>query len=201
MSPKERTALLLLLGIGIGGHGLRIAAVAPDRSPGGINFAGIAPTADLAAHRARSVRIGRPLGAREQLDLNTAPIDELARLPRVGIPLARAIIRTRGRLGWFVSVDELDSVPGVCPGRIRALAEHLAVSDTARVRDRRQAARGPAVSAAPPPPEPPVILTGRRRRGSGAAPETVAPEGGVRAPILLNSASENELVSLPGIGP
>jgi len=200
MSSKERTALLLLLGIGLGGHALRLVALGPEAAPGGIRFAGVVPVGNLALHRARSVRLGRPLGSAERVDLNTAPIEELARLPRVGVPLARAILRTRARLSGFITIAELDSVPGIGPGLIAALSEHLTVSDTGRVRDRRQAGRGRAVAAEPAPPPPVTVLTGRPR-SAGKAGSTLGSNASPRPPISLNSATESELVTLPGIGP
>ena len=55
------------------------------------------------------------------VDVNTATAEELTVLPGVGPATARAIVEDRERNGPFGSVDDLDRVPGIGPGRLAAL--------------------------------------------------------------------------------
>jgi len=55
---------------------------------------------------------------RPPLDLNQATVEELRRLPGVGVVLARRIVEMREAAGRFTAVDDLGAVPGV---RRRAL--------------------------------------------------------------------------------
>ncbi len=49
----------------------------------------------------------------EQINLNTATIEELRTLPRVGPSLANRIITAREEMGGFTAVDDLVGVPGI----------------------------------------------------------------------------------------
>ena len=70
----------------------------------------------------RSDRLRRSVGLVEResvypkLDLNTASMEELVRLPYIGEVTARRIIEYRGDKGPFVSVEEIRSVEGI-PGK------------------------------------------------------------------------------------
>lgn len=61
---------------------------------------------------------GSPAG---KVNLNTAGIEELATLPRVGPVLAQRIVEWRKQHGRFNSVEELDAVDGVGPKLLEAL--------------------------------------------------------------------------------
>lgn len=191
MTAKERFALGSLLAVMVAGHLVRIFALAPTASPGGLSLlAGFVP-ADPLAHRARSARVGRPLAAGERIDLNRASAEEIARLPRVGLDLAKSIVAERAN-GGFTDLADVDRVPRVGPGLLAAIGPFTTFGDTGRGRRGRQAR-----AVWPPVPAPPVVLdTGRaagRRGGSTGA------SAGRRIP--LNSASQAELERLPGIGP
>ena len=196
MSPKERHALALLIGLGVVGHTARFLTSRPTEAPGEISLLGASTdNTDLARHRARSARLGRPLAVGERVDLNSAPADEIARLPRVGMRLAKAIVRHREARGSISSLAELDSVPGVGANLIEHLAPHLTLGDTVR-------RRAPAMAIAPTAPAPtfrvptvrvPTVLAPRKQASKPG------PESGT--PIDLNTASEADLVRLPGIGP
>ncbi len=194
MTPKERLALGSLLAVMVAGHAVRIFALGPDQAPGGLRLvAGLAP-ADPLAHRDRSLRLGRPVGAAERLDLNRASAEDLARLPRVGMAVAKAIVRDRERSGPFGSVDDLDRVPGVGAGLLALVASHLSVGDTGRVGRKHRTGRA-VWPAAPLPPL--VVDSARGRRVRPKATGSAVP---VRR-IPLNSASQADLERLPGIGP
>ena len=57
------------------------------------------------------------------VDVNTASAVELETLPGVGPATATAIVTERDRNGPFLSVDDLDRVPGIGPTKIEALRE------------------------------------------------------------------------------
>lgn len=60
-----------------------------------------------------------PPGAK--IDLNTASVEELGTLPRVGPVLAQRIVEWRKQHGRFKSVEELDAVDGVGPKMLETL--------------------------------------------------------------------------------
>ena len=56
-----------------------------------------------------------------KVNLNTAGVDELATLPRVGPVLAQRIVEWRVQHGRFQRVEELDAVDGVGPKLLASL--------------------------------------------------------------------------------
>lgn len=60
-------------------------------------------------------------GAPGKINVNTAGVEELATLPRVGPVLAQRIVEWRGQHGKFQRVEELDAVDGVGPKLLAAL--------------------------------------------------------------------------------
>ena len=59
----------------------------------------------------------------EPIDINTAPLEELKKIPGIGDSKAKAIIDHREKKGEFVSVSDLLSVPGIGPSNIEAILE------------------------------------------------------------------------------
>ena len=97
------------------------------------------------------------------VDVNTAGVDELVRLPGVGPVRAAAILRLREAEGPFASIDELLEVKGIGPVTLERLREYATVggpegapSDTGHA----FVDRGPCADEALPeehgPPEPAV---------------------------------------------
>jgi len=80
------------------------------------------------AHRDSSIALTRPLEPGETIDLDRAPAIELARLPRVGMALARAIVADREARGPFGTLEALDRVPGIGPGLLRTIGPHARFS-------------------------------------------------------------------------
>lgn len=57
------------------------------------------------------------------INVNTAGVDELDKLPGVGPSLARRIVEYRQKNGQFSSIDELDNVEGIGPSKMESLKD------------------------------------------------------------------------------
>lgn len=66
-------------------------------------------------------------GAPAPININTAGLDELEKLPGVGPSLADRIIRYREKEGQFATVDELDNVEGIGPRRMESLKDLVTI--------------------------------------------------------------------------
>lgn len=114
------------------------------------------------------------------IDLNRASAADLQTIPGIGESLAQRIIDHRTSSGPFQSVEELRQVKGIGAQTLAGMRTHVKAS-TAEVR-------------------PPVVRAARPDSSSTSMPsgaKKITPTG----PIELNSAGEEELRSLPGIGP
>jgi competence ComEA-like helix-hairpin-helix protein len=173
---REPRAVLFLLGLAVLGHAARLVLGRPRDPPG--QLLATAPSANPERHRARAERLALPLRPGEKVDLNTADAEEIARLPRIGMSLAKRIVKDRSSWGPFRGLDELDRVPGVGPALLAQLSDLVSFGGT-------WVAEAPAENGA-----------NTRTLGAYAAPHPALPEG----PVDLNSASLADLVALPGIG-
>ncbi len=180
MSSTERRALLLLVSLGIAGQGIRWWVTRPGEAPGQVELLAALPPKSPLAHRDSVLALARPLGPGERIDADRATAGELARLPRVGLALAKTIVADREARGPFGSLEGLDRVPGIGPGLLAAIGSHVRFSGGPGARVSGQFAR----------PHPPV-------GGTAATP----PAGSAPPSLNLNSASLSELDALPGIGP
>jgi competence ComEA-like helix-hairpin-helix protein len=178
MRPAERRAVATLLGLALVGHGVRVLLARPGEAPGAVRILGRG--ADPRAHADSVRRANRPLGPGERIDLDAAAAGELARLPRIGPGLARAIVADRAANGPFGGLEGLGRVRGIGPALLRVLEPHARFSGQARV--------GTA----------PDGSGGARGRGNGLS---VAPQGNPPPPLDLNLAGAEDLAHLPGIGP
>jgi competence protein ComEA len=190
-TPQERLALLVIAVLLTGGGVARYvvaraearpyleysADVSDSLSPGGSGSLRTRVEGELAIQRIRST----PLQPAERIDPNTAPPEQLARLPRIGPALADRIVAHRQANGAFRSLEDLRAVPGIGPALLAGIAPHLTLTPAAE--SRPPAAPGPSPQASAP-------GTGVGSAGSG---------GDSR--IDVNSASAAELVALPGVGP
>ncbi len=174
MSAAERRALLLLLSLGLVGQGVRWWLTRPGEAPGDVQLLGALPPRSPAAHRDSVLALARPLGPAERIDADRASAPELARLPRIGLALAKKIVADREANGPFGSPSGLDRVAGIGPGLLVTLGPHLAFSGvSARLRD---------VPIIPSPPSTPLQI-------------------GNPQLLDLNDADVESLDALPGIGP
>jgi competence ComEA-like helix-hairpin-helix protein len=133
MSSSERRALLLLLSLGLVGQGVRWLATRPDQPPGEVQLIQTLPAQSPAAHRDSILALTRPLGPNERIDADRATPEELARLPRVGLALAKTIVTDREAHGPFGAIEGLDRVPGIGPGLLSVVGPHLTFSGAPRV--------------------------------------------------------------------
>jgi competence protein ComEA len=62
------------------------------------------------------------------LHLNTATVEQLARLPGVGPALAKGIVEFRDKKGGFKRIEELLAVPGVSEKKWKAMREYLVLN-------------------------------------------------------------------------
>ncbi|MBA3497856.1 MAG: helix-hairpin-helix domain-containing protein [Gemmatimonadales bacterium] len=174
MSAAERRALLLLLSLGLVGQGVRWWLTRPGEAPGDVQLLGALPPRSPAAHRDSVLALARPLGPAERIDADRASAPELARLPRIGLTLAKKIVADREANGPFGSPSGLDRVAGIGPGLLVTLGPHLAFSGVS--------ARLGHVPITPSPPSPPIHI-------------------GTPQLLDLNEADVESLDALPGIGP
>jgi len=192
MSSAERRALLLLLTLALVGQGVRWLMGRPGEAPGEVQLLSVLPAHSPGAHRDSIIALSRPLGPDERIDADRATAEELARLPRVGLRLAKAIVADREARGPFGSVEGLDRVAGVGPGLLRAIGPHLGFSGT------------PAGGQAAAGQEAPVDINA----GGPAELERLPGVGPARATAIVRFrethgrfGSVEELGGVPGMGP
>jgi len=130
MSSAERRALVLLLALALVGQGVRGLMGRPGDAPGEVQLLSVLPARSPGAHRDSIIALSRPLGPDERIDADRATAEELARLPRVGLRLAKVIVADRQVHGPFGSPEGLDRVPGVGSGLLQAIGPHLGFSGT-----------------------------------------------------------------------
>jgi competence ComEA-like helix-hairpin-helix protein len=174
---QERLALgvvALLLAAGVGARAVRGSPSPAAWEGAGATVSAEALTAEVADSLARVRHRRTPLAPGEVLDLNTATVDDLVRLPRVGPALAGRIVARRETHGPYRTLADLDSVAGVGPALLAQVAPLVGLPE-------------PAPRAEAPPAAP------------ARATPSLAASGGGR--VDVNTAGAAELERLPGIGP
>ena len=76
-------------------------------------------------HDARATQWEVPWQEGRRIDVNTAGIAELERLPGVGPALAQRIVDDRRHRGSFQTVEDLSRVSGIGPKTVEALEPYL----------------------------------------------------------------------------
>ncbi|MFW5878449.1 MAG: ComEA family DNA-binding protein [Myxococcota bacterium] len=174
--------------------------------------------------------LSAPATAQALIDVNSAGVDELTQLPGIGPVKARAIIAHREANGPFSSVDELDDVRGIGPATLASIRDMVTVGSADEpAAASRQPEQRAAVEPASTDPERSddgfdLDLTredggagGSERQafGTGSAAErprsaqspvsrpapAAASSDSPAGKINLNTANEEELTAIRGIGP
>ena len=126
LTKRERVTLAGLGLAALAGCGVllwqRPPALRADR-PGGH------PTLTGSPSPVEVTRWDDALAAARRVDVNTAGVAELERLPGVGPTLAHRIVEDRTRHGRFRTADELSRVPGIGPKTLEALRAYVAVNE------------------------------------------------------------------------
>lgn len=118
----------------------------------------------------------KPLGPGERIDPNTAPLDQLMRLPRVGRGVAERIIAERVK-GPYRTLSDLGRVRGIGPATLKQWEGRVTLPAGASSR-------------------PTQYTTPSNRAPEPSPPKRTGPE-----PVALNRATAAELEKVPGIGP
>ncbi|HXG45050.1 MAG TPA: helix-hairpin-helix domain-containing protein [Gemmatimonadales bacterium] len=197
--PPERRAALLLLGLAVAGQAVRSWILAPGAPPGEVRLPRADPSASPRAHRDSAVRLTRPLAPGERIDLDRASALEIARLPRVGLTLAKAIVADRTARGPFGSLAALDRVPGIGPGLLRAIEDRVTFSAPAA-----SGATGPLGGTVPGRRGPPLDLNSATAAQLEALP-FIGPSMARRIVAWREKhgpfPAVDSLVRVPGVGP
>ena len=121
---NDKRAALLLACLALAGAAVRFAlSPSPSSPPGDVQLQSPTPSrgAGLRETARRAAQLSRPLAPGERIDLDSADVTEITRLPRVGPALAQRIVAWRAQHGAFGSLERLDSVSGVGPRLLDAL--------------------------------------------------------------------------------
>ena len=180
----ERRAVLVLALLAAAGGVVRVARPSSG-APGAALVAPRLSGEDIVrqAQMSRQAEaLARPLLPGERVDVDTAGVAVLDRLPRIGRELARRIVEERDARGPFGSLQGLRRVSGIGPAMLASLERTTTFSG--RPRPIAASALGPAPGAGPMTPT--------------VGPASCPREGGR---VALNRAGAEELACLPGVGP
>lgn len=114
-SPAQERGLIIIVAIGIIASGLALFL------PSFVHRSVI----EVAPIELSEVRVLRPtfLDSPPKVDINSAKIDELKKLPGIGDVLAKRIVDYRNEHGAFRSLDELENVSGIGKSLIAKISD------------------------------------------------------------------------------
>ncbi|MCD4850888.1 helix-hairpin-helix domain-containing protein [Arthrobacter sp. AK01] len=107
--------------------GLNLAEVLNDGVKIVVPVVGEAPQPAPSALAGSGAATGNSSGGSTKVNLNTASLEELGTLPRVGPVTAQRILDWRKEHGAFASVDELDAIDGIGPKLMESLKDLVTV--------------------------------------------------------------------------
>jgi len=123
MTKSERRVIIALLALAVAGQGVRL--VFDRTAPPGEALLPPRQRANVAAQREASRAVGIPLQPGERLDPDRASAQELARLPGIGMRMAKEIVSDRELRGFFGSPQGLLRVDGIGPATVGRLEPFL----------------------------------------------------------------------------
>ena len=112
------------------------------------------------------------------VNVNTASQSQLETLPGIGPSKAAAIIEYRNTNGSFTSLAQLDAVPGIGPATLQKITPLVSFDGEA-----------------------PAANTSTSTAESSTTGPSIPQAADTSGAININTASQSELQSLPGIGP
>jgi competence ComEA-like helix-hairpin-helix protein len=86
-----------------------------------------------------------------QVNINSASVEQLSLLPRIGPSVAQRIVDFRKENGPFKSVDDLMLVRGIGEKSLAGLREYLAISGETTLKTKVSSPRAPKADAEPKP--------------------------------------------------
>jgi competence protein ComEA len=92
--------------------------------------------------------LAAPGSGSSQVNINTATVQELQLLPRVGPALAQRIVDFRAANGPFKAPEELARVKGIGERSFARLAPYVSVSGATTLKEKVKLPRGPKVAKA-----------------------------------------------------
>ncbi|MDR6987181.1 competence protein ComEA [Paenarthrobacter nitroguajacolicus] len=107
--------------------GLNLAEVLSDGVKILVPVVGQAPQPAPSALAGSGAGPGNSRGGATKVNINTASLEELGTLPRVGPVTAQRILDWRKEHGPFASVDELDAIDGIGPKLMESLKDLVTV--------------------------------------------------------------------------
>ena len=81
--------------------------------------------------------------AKKLLDLNTATVEQLEKLPEIGPTTAKAIVRFREKSGAFRRVEDLLAVRGITKRRLEKIRPLVTVTPPAKPEQQGQGGKSP----------------------------------------------------------
>ena len=129
------------------------------------------------------------------ININTADAEELAQLDEIGLTLGEAIVDYRLEYGEFTDIADIMNVPGIGQARFDAICGNIYVSAEFAAAETEEPEAEPS-----PEPEPEPESEAEPETDAPAPDDEAEPEPPTMPAVVnINTADEEELMSLPGI--